>query len=141
MNRIGVGLLCLGGVLVACSNPVEVPESGLHPAIIEFSGNWSIEVPPTAKVGVTSEITVLTWLAPEFARRLGDTRLTWSENVLRIEPFDDFTQGISIEDAYIQYAHEVEVVFPQAGRYRVDVIGRSMPGYAPFAKTFWVDVK
>jgi hypothetical protein len=133
MTAVGlVTILAAAG----CSGPTELPTDGLQPAIIEFDGKSSIDVPRTATVGQTIQVSVKTWVGGRISR--GDTRVTYDRGSIHIEPLDDFGSGNL--DHWFQAIHPVAITPTEAGTIAIVVEGRSLPGYQAFSRTLTISV-
>ena len=128
---VALGLV-IGGSGCSSSDLMGVPEVGAHPSILELNGKSFMDIPAEATAGTEVVVAIDTWFGPELARSRGETEVSVEGALVRIRPFDHYDSDILVELTSVHYTREATVNFPAPGSYRVEVIGRSMPGYRPF---------
>lgn len=134
-----VGVLVSGGL--ACSNPSMVPDTGIHPAIIELHGVSRIEVPRTATVGERVEVLIGSWAGETLAKQIARTEIAVDGLRVLIQPQDSFSWKGPVLSRDMLLERRVGFIIDVTGRARIEIRGRSAPGYREISKVYWLDVR
>lgn len=136
-------LLIVALTIGACQTDdvVGLPNSGLHPAIIEVNDTpGRIDVPTVVASGTVFEVVIETYGGPGLANAPGHIEVARSGSTVTLRPFDDFTSR-PVPSYLLRYEHRVELSLDEPGIHELRVVGRRDRGYQEVARTFAVTAR